>query len=430
MPQEHGKCVAELVGAPGQEQRMFRSLLIVKGFLRRTFSALRHRNFRLFFVGQLVSLIGSWMQSTAQGWLVYQLTGSKLMLGLVAAAGSAPMLLFSVWGGSLADRYSKRVIVLCAQTVMMLTALSLAALVWTARVEPWHIMILCGMAGLAMAFDLPARQSFMVEITSRDDLTNAIGLNSSIVNSARIIGPSAAGFIMAGPGIAVCFLVNGLSYLAVIAGLLLMRLPVFVAPFCHSSAWAHIMEGLRYVWENRRMRVLLLLFAAVGVFGWSYAVLMPAFGRDVLETNQQQYGILLGSSGVGALMGALTVAAFAAHTDRRWLVLGGLCVFAFTLFLLAMVRNFYVALACLAVGGWGLLLFFSTVNTLLQTSSSDQMRGRVMGIWALVFGGTTPVGGLLAGTLSHYFGVSWALAIGASVCALAAALAWKELRFM
>jgi MFS family permease len=430
MSQEHEEWVPELAGASGKAQRVLGSSPVREAFLRRTFSALRHRNFRLFFAGQLVSLIGSWMQSTAQGWLVYQLTGSKLMLGLVAAAGSAPMLLFSVWGGSFADRYSKRLIILCAQSVMMLTALGLAALVWTARVEPWHIMVLSGIAGLAMAFDLPARQSFMVEMTSRDDLTNAIGLNSSVVNSARIVGPSLAGFIMAGPGIAVCFMANGLSYLAVIGGLLLMRLPAFIPPLSHGSAWAHIMEGFRYVWGNRRMRVLLLLFALVGVFGWSYAVLMPAFGRDVLETNQQQYGIMLSSSGVGALLGALTVAAFAAHVDRRWLVLAGLCVFASTLFLLAMARNLYVALACLAIGGWGLLLFFSTVNTLLQTGSTDEMRGRVMGIWALVFGGTTPVGGLVAGTLSHYFGVSWALGIGAGVCALAAVLAWDEIRSM
>jgi MFS family permease len=288
--------------------------------------------------------------------------------------------------------------------------------------------MLAAFGGLAMAFDMPARQAFMVEMTSRQDLMNAISLNSSIVNGARVLGPAVAGFIMAEAGIAMCFFLNGLSFLAVLAGLCLMRLPKFVAPTRVSSAWVHVVEGFVYVWQNRRMRTLLILFAVVGIFGWSYSVLMPAFARDVLGVGQSRYGMLLSANGLGALMGALTVASLGTRLNPRFLVLGGLGVFSAMLLLLAWVENFYCALLVLAIAGWGLLLFFSTTNTLLQTAASDHMRGRVMGIWTLVFGGTTPLGGLEAGTVSHYLGVRWAVTLGAVICALAAFVVWLIVR--
>lgn len=411
----------ELTGQP-------RRVVLGDVLWRGTFASLRHRNFRLFFSGQLVSLIGTWMQNTAQGWLVYELTHSKVLLGVVAAVGSAPMLLFSIWGGSVADRHPKRRIVLCTQTAMMLFAFAFAALVGSNRIKPWHILVLAALGGLAMAFDMPARQAFMVEMTSREDLINAISLNSSVVNGARVVGPSVAGFLMAKVGIAMCFLLNGLSFIAVIAGLWLMRLPRFVALERIGSAWAHAAEGFVYVWHSRRMRTILLLFAIVGIFGWSYSVLMPAFATDVLGVGQARYGMLLSANGIGALLGALTVATIGKRANRKVLVLGGLWVFSVMLLLLALVSNYYLALACLGVGGWGMLLFFSTINTLLQTSSSDEMRGRVMGIWALIFGGMTPLGGLEAGTLSHYFGVPTAMGLGAIVCALAGLVVWWTVR--
>jgi MFS family permease len=394
----------------------------------RTFAALRHRNFRLFFAGQLISLIGTWMQNTAQGWLVYQLTHSKVLLGVVAAAGSAPVMLFSIWGGSVADRHPKRQVLLWTQTAMMLLAFVFAGLVWSERIRPWQILILAALGGLAMAFDMPVRQAFMVEMTSRQDLINAISLNSSIVNGARVVGPSVAGLMMSRVGLAACFFLNALSFVAVIAGLRLMRLPEFVRPTHIGSAWAHAVDGFRYVWQHRRMKRLLILFAIVGVFGWSYSVLMPAFATDVLGVQSEGYGVLLSANGIGALLGALTLATVGTETNRRLLVFGGLAVFSTMLLLLALVTNYYLALVFLAFGGWGMLLFFSTVNTLLQTSTSDEMRGRVMGVWALVFGGTTPLGGLEAGTLSHYLGVRAALAIGAVVCGLAALIVWLLVR--
>ena len=400
----------------GQQRR------VVSGTLswRQTFSALKHRNFRLFFAGQMVSLVGTWMQNTAQGWLVYQLTGSKILLGVVAAVGSTPMMLFSVWGGSIADRFPKRRILLWTQTTMMVTALVFAALVASQQIRIWQIMFLAAIGGLAMAFDMPARQAFMVEMTNREDLMNAVSLNSSIVNGARVLGPSMAGLLMAHAGIALCFFLNGLSFLAVIAGLLMMRLPRFM-PVAHSgSARTHILEGFAYVWKDWRMRTMLLLFAIVGIFGWSYSVMMPAFAREVLNVDEKGYGMLLSANGVGALLGALTVASVGHRANHRFLVLGGLLIFSAMLLLLALVKSYFLALFCLGIAGWGMLLFFSTINTLLQTSASDVMRGRVMGIWALVFGAMTPLGGLEAGTLSHFLGLQGAIAFGAIVCALSA----------
>ncbi|HXU79667.1 MAG TPA: MFS transporter [Methylomirabilota bacterium] len=430
MRPNQSKAGAEVTTVPeevtGQPRRLVQGNLV----WGKTFSALQHRNFQLFFAGQLVSLIGTWMQNTAQGWLVYQLTNSKMLLGVVAAVGSAPMMLFSIWGGSVADRHPKRTIVVLTQCALMVLAFIFAALVWTHVIRPAHILILAALGGLAMAFDMPARQAFMVEMTSREDLMNAVSLNSSVVNGARVIGPSVAGLLMARVGLAMCFFLNGLSFIAVIVGLLMMRLPRFVRPVHTGSAWSHALEGFSYVWKDWRMRTILALFAIVGIFGWSYSVLMPAFAKDILGVDQRGYGMLLSSNGVGALLGALTVASFGHRINRRWLILGGLWIFSAMLLLLALVRNYYIALGLLAVAGWGMLLFFSTTNTLLQTSASDQMRGRVMGIWALVFGGMTPLGGLAAGTLSHFLGVRGAIAIGASVCAGAALVVWRIIRHM
>jgi MFS family permease len=403
---------------------------VVVGHLvwRRTFAALKHRNFRLFFFGQLVSLTGTWMQNTAQGWLVYQLTGSKMLLGVVAAVGSLPMLLFGVWGGSVADRYPKRAVLLGTQTWMMLMALALAVLVAGGWVRPWHIVVIAAGTGLGMAFDMPVRQSFMVEMSSREDLMNAISLNSSIVNGARVIGPATAGLLMAKVGIAACFFLNGLSFLGVIAGLWMMRLPPRAAPRHTGSTWQHVAEGLRYAYSQRRIRILVMLLAVVGIFGWSYAVLMPAFARDLLHVSETGYGVLLGANGVGALAGALTVATVGSLMKPRVMVLGGLGWFAAMLLLLSQAHSYGLAICLQAASGAGVMLFFSTSNTLVQLSASDEMRGRVMGIWALVFGGMMPLGGMEAGMLAHACGVRVAMATGATVCALAGLLTWWFVR--
>jgi MFS family permease len=387
---------------------------------RHTFRALRHRNYRLFFWGQLVSLIGTWMQQTAMSWFVYQITNSKLLLGVVAAMGSAPMMLSSIWGGSLADRYSKRSILVATQTAQMICAFFLAAGVWAGFATPLFIIIVAAFNGLAMGFDMPARQAFTVEMTSREDLLNAISLNSSIVNGARVVGPSLAGLLIGVVGVAMCFFLNGLTFVAVIAGLLMMRLPPFQRPAHAVSTGEHAWNGIVYSMKHQRVRTILLLFLAVGVFGWSYTVLMPAFARDVLGRGANGYGILMSASGTGAFIGALVVATYGHLFTPRRLALGGVWLFSAALLAISLTRNFYVALAFLFVAGFGMLLFFSTSNTVLQTIVPDEMRGRVMGVWSLVFGAMIPLGSLEAGAVAHRLSTSFALAFGAIICAVSA----------
>jgi len=387
---------------------------------RHTFRALRYRNYRLFFWGQLVSLIGTWMQQTAMSWFVYQITNSKLLLGVVAAMGSAPMMLSSIWGGSLADRYSKRSILVATQTAQMICAFFLAAGVWAGFATPLFIIIVAAFNGLAMGFDMPARQAFTVEMTSREDLLNAISLNSSIVNGARVVGPSLAGLLIGVVGVAMCFFLNGLTFVAVIAGLLMMRLPPFQRPAHAVSTSEHAWNGIVYSMKHQRVRTILMLFLAVGVFGWSYTVLMPAFARDVLGRGANGYGILMSASGTGAFIGALVVATYGHLFTPRRLALGGVWLFSAALLAISLTRNFYVALAFLFVAGFGMLLFFSTSNTVLQTIVSDEMRGRVMGVWSLVFGAMIPLGSLEAGAVAHWLSTSFALAFGAIICAVSA----------
>src|SRR6187200_1295735 len=387
---------------------------------RHTFRALRHRNYRLFFWGQLVSLIGTWMQQTAMSWYVYQITNSKLLLGVVAAVGSAPMMLSSIWGGALADLYPKRSILVATQAAQMICAFLLATGVWLGFATPWFIIIVAALNGISMGFDMPARQAFTVEMTSREDLLNAISLNSSIVNGARVVGPSVAGLLIGWVGVAMCFFLNGLTFVAVIAGLLLMRLPPFQRPAHVVSAGKHAWNGIVYSLKHQRVRTILLLFLAVGVFGWSYGVLMPAFARDVLGRGANGYGILMSASGTGALTGALVVATYGHLFTARRLALGGVWIFSIALFALSLSRSFYTSIAFLLVAGFGMLLFFSTSNTVLQTIVPDEMRGRVMGVWSLVFGAMIPLGSLEAGAVAHCAGTPFALAFGAIICAASA----------
>src|SRR5580765_1303627 len=387
---------------------------------RHTFRALRHRNYRLFFWGQLVSLIGTWMQQTAMSWFVYQITNSRLLLGVVAAVGSAPMMLFSIWGGSLADLYPKRSIIVATQTAQMICAFLLAAGAWAGFATPLFIIIIAALNGVAMGFDMPARQAFTVEMTSREDLLNAISLNSSIVNGARVVGPSIAGLMIGAVGVTMCFFLNGVTFVAVIAGLMMMRLPLFERKIEIVSAGEHAWEGILYSIKHPRVRTILLLFLAVGVFGWSYAVLMPAFARDVLGRGANGYGILMSASGVGAFVGALLVATFGHLFTPRKIALGGVWLFSAAMLAVSFTKSFPVALVFLFAAGFGMLLFFSTSNTVLQTIVPDKMRGRVMGVWSLVFGAMIPLGSLEAGAVAHFAGTPLALAFGAIICAASA----------
>jgi predicted MFS family arabinose efflux permease len=259
-------------------------------------------------------------------------------------------------------------------------------------------------------------------MTSREDLMNAISLNSSVFNSARVIGPSLAGILMAQVGIAMCFFLDGISFIAVIAGLLMMRLPQHKTAARGGGALLQSLEGFRYVWNRPRVLTILALFAVVGIFGWSYSVLMPAFARDVLHLGEQGYGILTAGSGIGALIAALTIASVGHLLPSRTMALGGVWIFAVTLALFAFNRNFVWSILLLAAGGFGMVLYFSTSNTVLQTIVPNEMRGRVMGIWTLIFGGMVPLGSLQAGLMADALGTSTTIAVGAAICALAAAV--------
>ena len=397
----------------------------------RTFAALRHRNYRLFFAGQLVSLIGSWMQQMALAWLVYQLTNSALLLGIIAGVGSLPMALFALLGGVVADRVNKRRILLVTQSAAMLLAFVLAGFTGAGWIRAWHVAVLAALSGTTMAFDMPARQAFVVEMVGKEDLMNAIALNSSIFNSARILGPAIAGLLVARLGVAWCFFINGLSFLAVILGLVLMRFQPR-EEVKHSGGVAHdALEGLRYVRTNRMVLGLAALLAVFSVFGWSYNVLMPIFARDILRAGAPGLGYLMTSSGIGALVGALLVASLGEYQHRERVLFGGGFLLSAAAAGFASSRMLHLSMVMLALAGLGGIAVMSVANTLIQISVPDHMRGRVMGVWALVFSSSAPLGSLQAGTLAQYLGAPVAVAIGAAITlawTAAAIVGWRPRR--
>jgi MFS family permease len=398
-----------------------------EGWLTRTFLALQNRNFRLFFIGQGISLIGTWMRMTAQGWLVYELTGSKLLLGTVSALGLAPLLLFSTIGGTIADRMSKRKLLMISQGAMMIVSLTIAILVFSRRIQVWHLMVGATLIGTAFAVDLPTRQSFFVEMVGRKALLNAIALNSAMFNAARVIGPAVAGVIMATVGIAPVFLMDSLSFVAVLVSLALIRTRPVEYPVHHQGPWQDLIDGFRYVMRTRRVRILLLLLGLTGVFGWSYVALLPAFAQDILRLDEAGYGLLLSANGAGALAGALFVASRGEKRDSRKQVFGGLWLFGVTLIAFALMRTPLAAGAFVALSGGGLIMFLSTANTLIQLGVPDELRGRVMGVWGLVFGGSLPLGSFLIGAAAEETGVVIAMVAGAVICLGASVIVFLRL---
>jgi len=388
------------------------------------FGALTHRNFQLFLGGQLVSLTGTWMQSVAQAWLVLTLTNSAFSVGLVSALGSVPVLLLSLYGGVVADRTDKRRLVVVTQVLLMLQALALAALVWTDAVRVEHVMALAVALGTVSAFDIPGRQSFLVEMVGKDDLMSAIALNSSVFNLTRVLGPVVAGILIGTAGLAACFLLNALSYVAVIVGLALMRLPRYQPPAVVESAWANLKAGIRYVRGDRRVSTLIVLTAVISVFGFPYLVLLPVFARNVLHTDARGYGALMSAVGAGAVVAALALAVWRTRLRRGRLVLTALAGFGALLVAVSAARSLAVALGLLVFTGCVMILHNASTNTMLQTLVPDAMRGRIMGFYAFVFVGMAPVGAFVSGAIAERWGAPFAVAIGGVVCVLAAAVAW------
>ncbi len=376
------------------------------------FPALRHRNFRLFFTGQLISLIGTWMQQVAQQWLVYRLTNSATKLGIVAAAASIPVLVFSLWAGVFADRLPKRNVLLFTQGASMTLAFVLAALAFTGAVQFWHVVVLAFLLGCVNAIDMPARQSFVPEMVgeNRADLANAIALNSSIFNGARVIGPAVAGFLVAAVGEAMAFTLNGASYIAAIAALLAMRFLPAAAASSNRAPLTDLLEGLRYVWRDPLKRILIAILAAQTVFGTLHITLMPVFAREVfietgaLASGEMRLGVLLACFGLGALIASLSLATLGGRTRAGTRIVAGLFGFPIAFILFSYASSLWQALPLLVLGGWALITLVATINTLLQTSTPDALRGRVMSLYTLALVGLMPLGHLLAGFLAERFG--------------------------
>lgn len=427
--------------------------------LPRTFAALRHRNFRLFYLGQLISLIGSWMQNTAQGWLVVLLatpgatlaqaaTGkagagsqaeaqANLYLGLIAFAGSLPILLGSLFGGVVADRYSKRTIIIWAQAVQGVLALALTGLILGGHVQIWHVVLLALLLGITNVFDIPARQAFVIEMVGKPDLSNAIALNSSIFNAARAFGPAAAGLLIAAlhstseeTALAECFLFNGVSYLAVIAGLLMMRGDFGPKGTSADPPFVQVRQVMVYLNEKRPALLLIGLVATFSICVAPYFVLLPSLARFTLHTDARQFGLLLSCQGGGALIGALTIATLSEYKRKGRILVASSLVYPVLLVLLACNKNYIGGCVLVTVAGFAAICFLATANVLIQTSSPDNLRGRIMGVYSLILMGLTPIGSLWAGAVASRAGAPLAIGIGAGamgVVSLLSALRYPRL---
>ncbi len=399
------------------------------GWRLNPFAALRHRNFRLFFMGQLVSLIGTWMQRVAQAWLVLQLTNSPFLLGVVGALQWTPVLLFSLLGGVTADRVSKRGLLVATQTLQMLQAFALGLLVLAGAIRFWHVALLAAALGLTSAFDIPTRQAFIFEMVEGTDTMNAVALNSTIFNAARVFGPAVAGVAIGTIGMAWAFLANGLSFIPVIVALLLMRVRGGAAADVGAGLVTHLREGVAYIRRTPAVLQVIVLIGAQSVFVMNFTILVPVFARDVLHQEAAGFGFLMSAQGAGALLGALAVASLSHLGPRPALLFGGAGVLALTSIALAGVRQFPLAALVLGLAGLSLVTFTATANTTLQVMSPNHLRGRVMSMYAIVMGGMTPAGALVSGTLAQVWGAPGALLAGgaAGLLAAAAVLRWRLL---
>jgi MFS family permease len=389
---------------------------------RRMLRALGSRNYRLYFTGQGISLVGSWMTRIATAWLVYRLTGSALLLGVVSFAGQIPTFVLAPFAGVLVDRVNRHRLLVLTQVLAMLQSFVLAGLTLTGVITVPMVIALAVFQGLINAFDLPARQSLLVELVDRrEDLANAIALNSSLVNGARLLGPSIGGVLIAAVGEGWCFFIDGASYIAVIASLRMMRIPAAGAPRAATRGLQQLAEGWRYVTGFAPVRSILVLLALVSLLGMPYSVLMPVIASTLLHGGPELLGVMMGASGIGALCGALYLA-------RRNTVLGlgrvivsmaalfgaGLLAFSFS-------RVAWLSAVCLVFVGFGMMVQMAASNTIIQTVVSDAMRGRVMSFYSMAFMGMAPFGGLMAGALAHRIGAPRTVAVSGAACLLAAA---------
>jgi MFS family permease len=396
----------------GKRKLLLRPFSGLKSSLR----ALRYRNYRLYFGGQGISQTGSWIQQVAMGWLVYRLTGSAFYLGLVAFMAQIPVFFFAPLVGVLADRWNRMRIMLVAQTLAMTQALILALLMFSKAIVPWHLLPLAFFLGLANAIDAPARHSFVVQLVEKkEDLGNAIALNSAMFNGARLVGPPVAGILVGLVGEGICFLLNGASYLAVIIALLAMRLQTKNKVNRKPRIWRELREGFAYTFSLKPIRLIISLIAWVSLFGASYVTLMPVFVIKVLNGGPHSLGFLMGAAGCGALLGALVLASRRSTRGIEKIMIGGSLIFTLGLISLSLARTFWLAMPLLFLVGVGMMVQMASANTYIQHLISDDKRARVMSIYTMAFMGTTPIGSFLVGMLASAVGVQWTIALGGTL---------------
>ncbi len=392
--------------------------------LGETFAALRYRNYRLWFFGQLVSLFGTWMQSSAQGFLVYELTGSAAYLGLVTFASGLPTWLFTLYGGVVADRVSRRALMVATQSAMMALAFILGVMAFLRIVQPWHIVALAFLLGVANAFDAPARQAFVLEMVDRADMGNAIALNATMFNTAQVMGPAAGGLAYALVGPAWCFVLNGLSFVAIIVGLLMMQLKPLTRPLRRASVRRDLGEGLRYVLSEPIICALIGLVGIASMFGIGFVTLMPAWAVKVLQGDATTNGLLMAARGLGATAGALGIASLGRFSYKGRLLTLGSLVAPVALLLFCAVRWLPLALLFLVITGVAQVMMLNLANVLVQHQVADELRGRVMGIYTLIMMGAMPIGGLLGGATAQRIGEPMTGAIAGLATLAAAVMAW------
>ena len=389
------------------------------------FSALSFRDFRLFWFGQLISLSGTWMQSVAQGWLVYSLTKSPFYLGLVAAANSLPILLFTLLGGVMADRFHKRNLLLVTQALSIVPALVLGALTYMGMATVWHVAVLAFCLGTINAIDLPTRQSFLAEMVGKGHIVNAIALNSAAFNGARILGPMIAGLTISYLGIPACFFLNALSFVAVIAALALIRTRGEVRT-ASESVLESLLTGIRYMRSSREIVHVVLLITVFSLIGLPYISLLPVFAEEVFHRGAHGFGFLVSASGIGALTAALGIALKGDIKNKtRFMSYAALC-FSTALFIFSLSKIFALSLLVIMCGGWGMVSYLAAANSYIQVSVPDELRGRVMSVYSFVFLGTTPIGNSIMGMVADKIGTTNAVTGSAVLCIIASAFFAKR----
>jgi MFS family permease len=419
------KDIQDITSLPEQQQ--------VKGLLR-AFLALRHRNFRLFWFGQMISLMGTWMQTIGQAWLVLQLTHSAWLLGIVGALQFLPVMLLSLFGGVLADRLPKRTVLLFTQSFAMLQAAVLWTLVATGEVRLWHVLVLATLLGLTNSIDMPTRQAFVAEMVGREDLPNAIALNSSLFNMARIVGPGIGGIIIAWAGVAPLFLLNAISFIPVIIGLALIDLRGLYARKEHihegkeasaarQSTMQSLREGLAYVARTPSILLIITVIGIVSLFGINFNVVLPLFATNVLNVGAEGFGFISSAFGLGSLLSALWLAWSNRKPSIQYLLVSAI-VFCIVAALFAVSHIYALSLVLIALVGFAMIAFSATANTTIQTVAPDHLRGRVMSVYMLVFAGSIPFGNLLTGGLAHLYGAQVSLLIGVGISLVAAVIGW------